>query len=227
MPVIPKVQRPQSRSMIALEVLRSALVTPSMLCVTLGGSDLARLEFTGLDQVVRFFFPGKVRTTCGCHVLQRCLDRASAAPTEIAPVMDTELHHSALSPGRSGDRHRVRSPSRRRSGVDMGRKRPRRRPAGILDEGVSYLPTAHARWQLLVGEESAVPAILGILEKAHPDLKAEVFLEVRHPLTSVTTSSPQHRPTTRPCPSPTSGPRAGPLRLTHVPLFWCTATVLG
>ncbi len=32
--------------------------------------------------------------------------------------------------------------------------------------GVTYLPPAHAEWQLLAGDESALPAILAILEHA-------------------------------------------------------------
>ena len=35
-------------------------------------------------------------------------------------------------------------------------------------------------WQLLVGDESALPAILGILDSAPTDLRAEVFIEIPH-----------------------------------------------
>jgi NADPH-dependent ferric siderophore reductase len=49
---------------------------------------------------------------------------------------------------------------------------------GFLDEGYSYGPTPGATWQLLVGDESAVPAVLAILEQSTGDLPAEVFLEV-------------------------------------------------
>jgi NADPH-dependent ferric siderophore reductase len=48
----------------------------------------------------------------------------------------------------------------------------------FLDEGGGYVPTADAGWQLLVGDESAVPAILAILEQSHDTLPATVFLEV-------------------------------------------------
>jgi len=51
-------------------------------------------------------------------------------------------------------------------------------PAGIFDMGVTYLPPARAEWQLLAGDETAVPAILSILEHAPPDLAADVYLEV-------------------------------------------------
>lgn len=48
---------------------------------------------------------------------------------------------------------------------------------GFLDEGRHYQPIGDARWQLLVGDESALPAILAILERSQ-GLPAEVFLEV-------------------------------------------------
>ncbi|WP_342634357.1 siderophore-interacting protein [Streptomyces himastatinicus] len=51
-------------------------------------------------------------------------------------------------------------------------------PAGIFDMGVSYLPPPHAERQLLAGDESAVPAILAILEHAPASLSADVILEV-------------------------------------------------
>lgn len=51
-------------------------------------------------------------------------------------------------------------------------------PVAFLDEGGGYVPTDSAGWQLLVGDESAVPAILAILEQSHDTLVAEVFLEV-------------------------------------------------
>ncbi|MDJ0113960.1 siderophore-interacting protein, partial [Rhodococcus erythropolis] len=44
----------------------------------------------------------------------------------------------------------------------------------LLDEGCIYNPTPEAKWQLLVGDESALPAIIGILETAPADLRAEV-----------------------------------------------------
>ncbi|MDV8021833.1 siderophore-interacting protein [Rhodococcus sp. IEGM 1330] len=48
----------------------------------------------------------------------------------------------------------------------------------ILDEGRIYNPDTNASWHLLVGDESAAPAILGILRSSPADLRAVVFLEV-------------------------------------------------
>ncbi|WP_329378084.1 siderophore-interacting protein [Streptomyces sp. NBC_01716] len=48
----------------------------------------------------------------------------------------------------------------------------------FFDEGYGYQPSTGARWQLLAGDESALPAILAILERSAGTLPAEVFLEV-------------------------------------------------
>ncbi|MHC3472598.1 SIP domain-containing protein [Streptomyces sp. 7R007] len=47
-----------------------------------------------------------------------------------------------------------------------------------LDEGYSYQPTAGAEWRLLVGDKSALPAILAILECSDKTLPADAFLDV-------------------------------------------------
>jgi NADPH-dependent ferric siderophore reductase len=49
---------------------------------------------------------------------------------------------------------------------------------GLLSEGKQYLPPEDAAWQLLVADESGVPAILSIIEQAPAELRAEVYLEV-------------------------------------------------
>lgn len=48
----------------------------------------------------------------------------------------------------------------------------------FLDEGYSCAPTPDAAWQLLVGDETALPAILAILERSADTLPAEVFLKL-------------------------------------------------
>ncbi|MET9456066.1 siderophore-interacting protein [Streptomyces canus] len=45
-------------------------------------------------------------------------------------------------------------------------------PVGLFPEGIGYLPTPTAQSQLLVGDESAVPALLSILEQSPADLTA-------------------------------------------------------
>lgn len=49
---------------------------------------------------------------------------------------------------------------------------------GLFDEGAIYSPDPGVDWQLLVGEESAVPAVLAVLDSDQSGLRSEVFLEV-------------------------------------------------
>lgn len=51
-------------------------------------------------------------------------------------------------------------------------------PAGIFDIGTTYRLPEHAEGQLLVGDETALPAILSILDGATAALPTEVHLEV-------------------------------------------------
>ena len=50
----------------------------------------------------------------------------------------------------------------------------------MLDEGLIYNPLPEAPWQLLVGDESALPTIVGILRSAPRDLRGHAFIEVPH-----------------------------------------------
>jgi NADPH-dependent ferric siderophore reductase len=147
--------------------------------VTLGGSDLARLEFTGLDQVVRFFFPreGQDHLWMPTFSNDAWIAQALLRPKSRRSWIRNYTIRRYRPADQEIDIEFVLHPGGGPASTWAANARAGD-PAGIFDEGVSYLPPAHARWQLLVGEESAVPAILGILEKAHPDLKAEVFLEI-------------------------------------------------
>nr|WP_314145785.1 siderophore-interacting protein [uncultured Rhodococcus sp.] len=48
----------------------------------------------------------------------------------------------------------------------------------IFDEGRIYTFDGRPSWQLLVGDESAAPAILGILRSSPEDVRVRAFVEV-------------------------------------------------
>ncbi|WP_327391682.1 siderophore-interacting protein [Streptomyces sp. NBC_01186] len=176
--MLPKVRAPESRRMIELEVLRNTKLTPSFSTITLGGADLEHLTPMGFDQAVRLFFPRE-----GQDGLRM-------------PGFDNEAWMAELLVLPKSRRPWVRNFTIRRTRPELGevdiefalhgdspasawaRHARAGDPAGIFDMGMSYLPPAHAEWQLLAGDESAVPAILAILEHAPASLVAEVFLEV-------------------------------------------------
>ncbi|NKE57269.1 siderophore-interacting protein [Lentzea sp. PSKA42] len=166
--------------MLRLTVQGGQRVSPHFMSVILAGDDVRKLRQPGPDQAGRLFFaePG-----------QRAV---------VLPESERWMLHLTLQP--TGRRPRVRTYTIRRfrpeaSAIDievaLHETEP---PAGagsswaltaapgdevaFLDEGHAYAPGRDARWQLLVGDESALPAILSILERSADSLPAEVFLEV-------------------------------------------------
>ncbi|GAA3419317.1 siderophore-interacting protein [Streptosporangium vulgare] len=176
--MLPKVRTPETRKMITLEVLANTRLSPGFATITLGGPELEHLTPTGRDQTVRLFFP------------------RDGQDTLRMPSFSNEAWMAELLLLPKSRRPWVRNFTIRRTRPELGevdiefvlhgdtpasswarRARPGD-PAGIFDMGLTYLPPAEASWQLLVGDESAVPAILAILEDAPASLAGEVFLEV-------------------------------------------------
>ncbi|MFE4217864.1 siderophore-interacting protein [Streptomyces sp. NPDC056844] len=180
-----RIQRPRERRMLSLTVRGSAQPSPHFMTVTLGGEDVQHLERSGFDQAGRLFFAdpdddaaevflptserwilqltlqgGKQRPRVRTYSIRRFRPEASAFDIEIS------LHEVDRSAG-PGTRWAL--------AAEPGTK------VAFLDEGHSYAPATGAAWQLLVGDESALPAILAVLEQSAADLPAEVFLEVPSP----------------------------------------------
>lgn len=164
--------------MITLEVRGTRKLTPGFTNVTLGGPELEHLVPMGFDQGVRLFFPREGQDELrmpsrsnGTWMAELLLLPKSRRPwvrnftvRSVRPEsgeLDVEFALHGDTPASAWAR----------------RARPGD-PAGIYDIGMTYLPPDDAAWQLLVGDESALPAILAILEDAPASLVAEVFLEV-------------------------------------------------
>jgi NADPH-dependent ferric siderophore reductase len=172
--------RPQQRRTLTLTVRDRVRISPHFVSVTLGGEDVQHLEQSGHGQWGRLFFPGPGqgriaipgsanwrlqlvssarRPRIRSYTIRRFRPELSAFDLEIA------LHETSAD-GRAGPGSTWAATAETGSQV------------GFLDEGHSYSPGAEARWQLLVGDESALPAVLDILERTAEILPAEVFLEV-------------------------------------------------
>jgi NADPH-dependent ferric siderophore reductase len=167
--------------MLSLTVMASKRISPHFMSITLGGDDVQHLEQAEQDQSGRLFFadpddddvflPSSER-----WILQLTLQGAKRRPRvrtysirrfnpESASFdIEVSLHETKDSPKAPGTRWALAA----EPGVKVA----------FLDEGHSYAPTPGATWQLLVGDESALPAILAILERSADTLPAEVFLEV-------------------------------------------------
>ena len=177
--MIPKVKRAKQRRMLRLEVAANVRLSPSFARVTLTGEALSDFRATGFDHTVRLFFPRAGQAGLWLPSLN---NDAWMAETLLQPVSRRPWVRSyTVRDHRPGAReldiefalHGDHGPA----SAWAARARPGD-PAGIFEEGYSYLPPGGAGRQLLVADESAVPAALAILEAAPPTLIGDAFLEV-------------------------------------------------
>lgn len=175
-------RRPGHRRMLNLTVRGRERISPHFVSVTLGGDDFQHLDRSGYDQAGRLFFPrpgqdGFVIPSSDKWMRQYALLSAAKRPRvrmysirRFRPEMseiDIEVVIHEESPG---------TPAAAGSAWALAAEPGDQ--VGFLDEGYCYVPTPDATWQLLVGDESALPAVLAILERSADALPAEVFLEV-------------------------------------------------
>ncbi|MEV6632412.1 siderophore-interacting protein [Actinoplanes sp. NPDC051470] len=176
--ILPKVQWPTARRMITSTVRRVEQTSPAFRTITLGGPELEHFLPLGFDQTVRLFFPRSGQPTLRMPTLnnEAWMAQVLLLPKTVRPWVRNYTIRRARPALREvdiefalhGDAPAAAWATRARPGD----------PAGLFDMGISYLPPAEAEWHLLVGEETALPAILSILEHAPDSLVAEVFLEV-------------------------------------------------
>ncbi|WP_155343702.1 siderophore-interacting protein [Acrocarpospora pleiomorpha] len=169
--------------MLALTVQGRERISPHFVSITLGGNDFQYLEQSGYDQAGRLFFAGPgqdevVLPTSEKWMLQYTLQSAKRRPRvrsysirRFRPEMSAFDIEFSLHEEPDSDRSAA-------PGTAWALAAEPGDEVAFLDEGCGYVPTAGAAWQLLVGDESALPAILAILEHSPDALPAEVFLEV-------------------------------------------------
>ncbi|GAA1452852.1 siderophore-interacting protein [Nocardiopsis tropica] len=174
-----RIQQPERRAMVRAHVVRVRPTGRNFVTVTFGGDGLAEFDFLGLDQCVRLFLPRAgqetLRMPTAAHngwIAQYYLIPLAERPhirNYTARRFDAgrrELDIEFVTHGDGGPA------SAWASEAEPGDE------AGLFAEGCCYLPPENADWHLLVGDESAVPALLSIVEQAPADLRAEAFLEV-------------------------------------------------
>lgn len=184
-----KFVKPEDRHITRARVLGSKQVSPNFIRVTIGGEELRSFTPMGFDQWFRMFIPQEGQTTLrvpsatsNLWYAQYLAMSKSTRPVvrnytvrgfraaehavygEDVPELDIDLvSHGDAGPASAWARSAA-------PGDELA----------LLDEGLIYNPTPEAQWQLLVGDESALPAIMGILGSAPADLRAEVFVEIPH-----------------------------------------------
>jgi NADPH-dependent ferric siderophore reductase len=166
--------------MVRARVVRTEQTTDNFVTVTVGGEELAGFEFMGLDQCTRILFarPGQDRL----HLPQASADDGWVA--EFRAMPEDRRPHVRNYTARRFDAEALEMDIEFVAHGDEGPASAwalGARPGdelGLLAEGIYHLPPEDADWHLLVGDESAVPAILSILEQSPRDLRGLAFLEV-------------------------------------------------
>ena len=161
-------QRPMYVTVVGVRRL-----TPRMVRITLAGDDVGDFHYAGADQLVRLFLP--VNDDLQLPAGSDWWAELQAMPEEGRPVV------------RNYTVRRI-DHARRRLDVDFalhgdigpasawaGTAEPGDR-IGILSDGARYQP-GDADWQLLVGDETALPAIASMLEGARTPVRT--LLEVK------------------------------------------------
>ena len=166
-----------------LQVLRTERLTPRMARVTLGGEELAGFPAHGPDQRIKMFFPvnGQSRPQCpGRPPAGRCghlgsPDRSSA-PTPCAGTTGPPASWTSISCCTVRTGRRVVGGGR---GAGWGAGAAPGDWVGVSEPGGRYLPDADEH--LVIGDESALPAIATVLEALPAGVATEVFVEVADP----------------------------------------------
>lgn len=173
----------KERGLYLAEVLRNERVSPHMVRLTLGGEDLARLPQHGFDHWVRLFFPhpehgtpdfSHLPETFGLTGYVRYLTQRSG--TRPAVRSYTIREHR----GGEVDIDFVSHGDDSLAGPWAAKAEPGERVA-MIDQGCGFDLRPDADFQLLVGDESAMPAVLGILRDLPGEAKGLAIIEVPDP----------------------------------------------
>ncbi|WP_420041466.1 siderophore-interacting protein [Gordonia sp. MP11Mi] len=167
--------------MTELVVSRTEDLSSSFRRITLAGEGLESFDYLGFDQMVRLFFPRddqrqlRMPTVSNDAWLAQFLLQPKSRRPWVRNYTVRRFRRDSLELDIDFVRHRDGGPA----SAWAERVQPGT-PAGIFDEGMCFLPPDDIQWQLLIGDESAVPAVLAILETAPDDMPAAVYLEVPH-----------------------------------------------
>jgi NADPH-dependent ferric siderophore reductase len=193
MPKRSKYVKPEQRRLCPGTVLASKRISPNFVRVTIGGEGLAEFTPMGYDQWFRLFLPHR--------------DGADLnLPSTLTSKPGSNLWYAQYLMTGKDNRPVIRNYTVRgfrRAGqgefgdtaeldIDFalhGTDTPAcawattaqpGSPVAVLDEGIMYQAPPGA-WALLAGDESALPAIAGILRSAPRDTRGAAFLEITHP----------------------------------------------
>lgn len=183
-----KFVKPVSRSITTAEVVANKRISPTFIRITIAGKELSAITPMGADHWFRLFIPqtGQSELHLPSAADDQWYPQYLLIAEEVRPLVRnyTIREYRAAGSGVFGETTEIDIDFAYHGDLGPASAWADTASAGdkvaLLDEGCIYNPTADFTWQLLVGDESALPAIVGILETADPELQAEVFIEIPH-----------------------------------------------
>lgn len=174
-----KIRNPSYRTMIRAHVTRVTRLTPSFISITLHSEAMDDFDYLGFDQAVRLFLPraGQKELRLPAATGNGWIAKFFLTPASIRPHVRNYTIRACRPEAKEVDIEFVTHEVHGQASTWAEHARPGDE-VGLFPEGIQYLPTDHATTHLLVAEESAVPAVLSILDHAPDGFRAEVFCEV-------------------------------------------------
>jgi NADPH-dependent ferric siderophore reductase len=180
--------KPETTTLVTVEVLRTERISPSFARVTLGGRDIERFVPMGYDQWFRLFIPITDPESLGwvpskldtlsylkylTHakterpVLRNYTVRAYRPDGPLGPELDIDfVLHGSAADGTAGP---AASWAETCSPGDV---------VAILDEGIAFRTEPEPERVLLVGDETALPAVAGILASLPRTTTGRALIEI-------------------------------------------------
>ncbi|MFD1814962.1 siderophore-interacting protein [Rhodococcus gannanensis] len=186
-----KYVKPEHREFLHARVLGSKQISPHFVRVTVGGPDLHSYASLGFDQWFRLFLrtpeQSELRLPTSTSKLWYAQYLAMSKATRPVIRNYTVRSFRTAEAALHGDTPEIDIDFVCHGSADAGDAGPASTWAqsvspgedvALLDEGLIHNPLPEARQLLLVGDESALPAIAGILESSPDDARGDAFVEV-------------------------------------------------
>ena len=162
-----------------VRVVRAVTVSPHLRRLTVTGAELAGFPFAGPDQRIKLMLPQPGQDSLhfdGATTIPEFL----ALPVDTRPIMRTytvrrhrpDTAQIDIDFALHGDPAHAGPASRWATTARPGD------PAALYGPAASYQAPADTQWQLIAGDESALPAIAAILEHLPDDAAARALIEV-------------------------------------------------
>ncbi|MEU9125999.1 siderophore-interacting protein [Streptomyces sp. NPDC048506] len=177
-----------------VHVVRTRRLGPSLMRITFGGERLDALACGGRDQRFKLFLPQPHQdrpvfhdTGDGWYAAWRAQDPAERAVMRSYTIREQRPHAGefdvdfALHGAEPGAAVTAGGPaSRWAAGARPGDRLTVLAPVVEDNGGVDFRPPTGTDWILITGDETALPAIAGILSWLSPGTRAAVWIEVDH-----------------------------------------------